>query len=249
MKSLSIVIPALNEASNLSAVMDTVPFAELTASGWKAEVVVVDNASTDGTGDVARSLGAQVVHQPRRGYGNAYQAGFDAASGDVIATGDADRTYPFDALPQLLRILVDEDVEFMTTNRLQRDNRGAMKRSHAVANHALSAVSRSLFRNGLRDSQSGMWIFRSHIWKKLDVRSPGMAFSQEIKNAASRAGYRVLEVPIEYRPRGGDVKLNALSDGIGNLRQLLEHRFRRSDARGEGAESPTARQQEQFESV
>ena len=78
MKSLSIVIPALNEASNLPAVMESIPFTELSEAGWDARVLIVDNASTDGTGDIARGLGAQVVYQPRRGYGNAYQAGFDA---------------------------------------------------------------------------------------------------------------------------------------------------------------------------
>jgi glycosyltransferase involved in cell wall biosynthesis len=227
MKALSIVIPALNEAANLPAVMETVPVAELAAAGWSTEVVVVDNASTDGTGDVARELGARVVHQPARGYGNAYHAGFNAADGDVIATGDADRTYPFDALPRLLATLEERDVEFMTTNRLGRENAAAMKRSHTIANHALSGVSRMLFRNGLRDSQSGMWVFRRHVWHGIDVRSTGMAFSQEIKNAATLAGYRTLEVPIEYRKRGGEVKLNALPDGMANLRQLFQHRFRR----------------------
>ena len=224
---LSIVIPALNEATNLPPLMKAIPVAELRAAGWESEVVVVDNASTDGTGDVARSLGARVVLQPKRGYGNAYRAGLQAASGDVIATGDADRTYPFDALPRLLRTFTAKDVEFMTTNRLLRQNRAAMKRSHAIANHALSTLSRSLFRNAVRDSQSGMWIFRRYVWESLDVRSTGMAFSQEIKNSATSAGFRCLEVPIEYRVRGGQVKLNALPDGVANVLQLFEHRFRR----------------------
>ncbi|WP_063774094.1 glycosyltransferase family 2 protein [Streptacidiphilus rugosus] len=233
MNSLSIVIPALNEAENLPTVMATIPVRELRAAGWETEVVVVDNASTDGTAEVAGSLGARVVPQPQRGYGNAYQAGFDAADGDVIATGDADCTYPFDALPGLLHTLVDHDVEFMTTDRLSRENRSAMKTSHTIANHALSALSRALFRNGLRDSQSGMWVFRRYVWTGLDIRSTGMAFSQEIKNSATRAGYRYLEVPIEYRNRGGEVKLNALPDGMANLRQLFEHRFRRPQGRVE----------------
>lgn len=235
----------------MAPVMDSVPFDALAQAGWETEVLVVDNASTDGTGEVARSLGARVVHQASRGYGHAYHAGFGAARGDVIATGDADRTYPFDALPQLLSILEEQQVEFMTTNRLQPGNQDAMKRSHAVANHALSAVSRTLFRNGLRDSQSGMWIFRRQVWDRLDVRSTGMAFSQEIKNAASRAGCRMLEVPIEYRPRGGDVKLNAFSDGASNLRQLFEHRFLRSGRQGAtiGLTMFPEQEQEQFESV
>jgi glycosyltransferase involved in cell wall biosynthesis len=229
-RTLSVVIPAYNEAPNLPDVVASIPLAELAAAGWDAEIVVVDNASTDGTADVARQLGARVLYQPEKGYGNAYLAGFDAAIGDVIATGDADCTYPFDALPRLLRTMVEQDVEFMTTDRLRRENRQAMKPSHTAANHALSALSRRLFRNGLRDSQSGMWVFRRYVWDGLDVRSGGMAFSQEIKNAATLAGYRYAEVPIEYRPRQGEVKLNALPDGAANLRQLFQHRFRRPAA-------------------
>ncbi|MFB7929181.1 glycosyltransferase family 2 protein [Streptomyces sp. NPDC056039] len=226
MRTLSIVIPALNEAENLPTVIDSIPRRELADEGWGVDVIVVDNASTDTTAEVATELGATVVSQPRRGYGNAYQAGFDAAEGDVIATGDADCTYPFDALPHLLHIMEARKVEFMTTNRLGVENRHAMKPSHTVANHALSALSRVLFRNGLRDSQSGMWIFQRHVWQAIQVDSPGMAFSQEIKNAATRAGFRCLEVPIEYRVRGGEVKLNALPDGVANLRQLFQHKFR-----------------------
>ena len=228
MQRLSIVIPALDEALNLPPLMKAIPVDELRSAGWDTEVVVVDNASTDGTGDVARSLGARVVLQPERGYGHAYRAGLAAARGDVIATGDADLTYPFDALPQLLQTFTMNDVEFMTTNRLLPRNRAAMKPSHAVANRVLSRLSRSLFRNTVRDSQSGMWIFRNYVWRSLDVRSTGMAFSQEIKNSATSAGFRCLEVPIEYRVRAGEVKLNALPDGLANVLQLFEHRFRRT---------------------
>jgi glycosyltransferase involved in cell wall biosynthesis len=227
LNTLSIVIPAYNEAENIPSVLASLPLQKLAAQGWSTEVIVVDNNSTDGTAQLAREHGATVVFQPERGYGNAYRAGLDAASGDFIATGDADRTYPFDALPGLLSVVRDQQVEFLTTDRLHPANREAMKNSHFVANHVLSTVSRLLFRHGFRDSQSGMWVFRRHVWQSLDVRAPGMAFSQEIKNAAALGGYRVLEVPIEYRPRGGEVKLNAIMDGLSNLYSLFEHRLRR----------------------
>ena len=234
--TLSIVIPALNEAENIEAVLESIPFDRLSERGWTAEVVIVDNGSTDGTGEIARSLGAKVVLETERGYGNAYRAGFAAADGDVIATGDADRTYPFDRLPELLGVLVERDLEFLTTDRLHPANRESMKSSHFIGNHVLSAVSRWLFGHGFRDSQSGMWVFRRYVWSGLDVRSPGMAFSQEIKNDAARAGFRVLEVPIEYRLRGGKVKLNALGDGLANLAGLFAHRFRRSARRAQAGE-------------
>ena len=203
MRSLSVVIPAYNEAENIEDVIASIPVSQLSDLGWSTEIVVVDNNCSDGTGELARAAGARVVFQPEKGYGNAYKAGFAAASGEVIASGDADRTYPFDHLPELLAELESSGADFMTTDRLHSANRGAMKQSHFWANHALSFVSRLIFRHGIRDSQSGMWIFHRHVWAGIDVRSPGMAFSQEIKNAAVLAGYKVTETHIEYRVRGG----------------------------------------------
>ena len=231
MQPLSVVIPALNEYDNIARVIRAVPVDTLREQGWVTEILIVDNGSTDGTGALARSLGARVVDQPERGYGNAYRAGFDSASGSVIATADADLTYPLEHLPVLLQEFQVRDLEFMTTDRLSRANRRAMKASHYVANHALSAMSRVLFRHGFRDSQSGMWIFRKYVWDAIDVRSAGMGFSQEIKHEAFAAGLRCTETPIEYRPRGGEVKLHALRDGVRNVRELLEHRRRMTDAR------------------
>ncbi|BBH15744.1 hypothetical protein Back2_00310 [Nocardioides baekrokdamisoli] len=226
MNRLSVVIPALNEVDNLEAVIGSVPVAELAAAGWETEIVVVDNASTDGTGDEARRLGARVVEQPNRGYGNAYMAGFAEVSGDVVITGDADQTYPLDHAVALVNHLIANNLDFITCNRLGRENRDAMKPSHTVGNKVLSAISRVLFGNPIQDSQSGMWVFRRDVWATLDVRSSGMQFSQEIKNEAYASGARCGEVAIEYRPRGGEVKLNAWKDGLRNLWQLFEHRFR-----------------------
>jgi glycosyltransferase involved in cell wall biosynthesis len=227
MSVVSFVIPALNEQDNIPRVMVTIPTAALAAMGWSCEVVVVDNGSEDGTAAVAAAHGARVVDQPLRGYGNAYFAGFNAVRGSVVITGDADCTYPFDHAPWLLAHLVNRGYDFLSTNRLGRENRQAMKRSHVYANHALSLVSRTLFRSPFRDSQSGMWIFKTDVWRQLDVRSGGMAFSQEIKHEAHLKGFACGELAIEYRPRGGQVKLNAVRDGLQNTSQLFCHRARR----------------------
>jgi glycosyltransferase involved in cell wall biosynthesis len=225
--TVSVVIPALNEAENIEHVIESVPRADLLALGWQTQIIVVDNASTDGTGDLARAAGVDVIFQPVRGYGSAYKAGFDAAVGEVIVTGDADRTYPLDHLPELLTTFVQRHLDFMTTNRLIDSNSDAMKPSHTWGNRVLSLVSRALFANGVADSQSGMWVFRSSLWPVLDVRATGMAFSQELKNEAFRRNFRCAELPIEYRKRGGQVKLNALRDGWSNLTQLFSHRLRK----------------------
>jgi hypothetical protein len=122
--------------------------------------------------------------------------------------------------------LSEQRLDFLSTNRLGTENREAMKPSHRLGNQVLTFVSRNFFRSPFRDSQSGMWIFRRHVWQHLDIRSGGMPFSQEIKNDAYVKGFRCGEVPIEYRVRGGDVKLNALRDGLRNLSQLVTHRLR-----------------------
>ena len=227
MSTLSVVIPALNERSNMEPVIRSIPVRELASQGWDTEILVVDNGSTDGTGDVARRFGARVLVQPVRGYGNAYKAGFANAIGDVIATGDADLTYPFEILPGLLRVLQKEQLEFLTTNRLLFAEAGAMKPSHRFGNAVLTQSSRMILKLPFSDSQSGMWMFHSRILRSLDLRSPGMAFSQEIKHEAVARGFRCGEVAIRYRPRGGDVKLNATRDGLRNLGQLAMHRMRR----------------------
>ncbi len=215
MPTMSLVIPALNERENIDRLFEGIPFEALAAQDWQIELLVIDNGSTDGTAMEARLRGARVLVQPVRGYGNAYKLGFANALGEVFVTGDADLTYPFDKLPQLLLYFEDQRLDFLSTNRLVRANRNAMKSSHALGNHVLSAASSTLFHTPFKDSQSGMWIFRRYVWAHLDVRSSGMAFSQELKHEAFLKQFRCGEIDIEYRPRGGKEKLNASRDGSG----------------------------------
>jgi glycosyltransferase involved in cell wall biosynthesis len=224
---LSVVIPALNEEKAIEAVIKQIPVEILDGMGCKTEIIVVDNNSTDRTAEIAREHGVTVIFQPIRGYGNAYKAGFNNATGDIIITGDADMTYPFDAIPDLIRKLHEDEIDFLNTDRLSNLNPEAMTYSHIFGNWLLSLTTKILFRWPFRDSQSGMWVFKREIWQYLDVQSDGMPFSQELKIEAYTKGFKCAEVPIEYRVRTGDVKLSTISDGIGNMMQLLKKRFSR----------------------
>ena len=93
---ISIVIPALNERDGIIKTVQAIPTRELERIGYEVQVVVVDNGSDDGTGELARQAGAEVVSEPRLGYGSAFKAGFAHAKGDIIATADADATYPWE---------------------------------------------------------------------------------------------------------------------------------------------------------
>jgi glycosyltransferase involved in cell wall biosynthesis len=225
-RKVSVIIPALNEEKAIEAVIKQIPVKTLGKMGYETEIIVVDNNSTDRTAEIAKQQGGvTVIFQPMRGYGNAYKAGFNGATGDIIVTGDADMTYPFDAMPELLAKLHEDEIDFLNTDRLSNLNPEAMTRSHVFGNWLLSMTTKILFRWPYNDSQSGMWIFRREIWQYLDVQSDGMPFSQELKIEAYVKGFKCAEVPIEYRVRTGEVKLCTVGDGVKNIKQLFKKRL------------------------
>ena len=100
-----------------------------------------------------------------------------------------------------------------------------MTRSHIFGNWLFTTITKILFNSPFVDSQSGMWIFRSYIWDQLDVRSSGMPFSQELKIEAYIKGFKCAEVPVKYRTRAGDTKLNTVRDGSKVMLQLFQKKF------------------------
>lgn len=216
---ISVVIPCYNEEDGVRITIGQLP-------NVVDEIVVVDNNSTDRTAEVARSLGARVVPEKRKGYGAAYQAGLPAATGDVIVTLDGDGTYPADQIPELVDHLVDKQLDFISASRFPLKNPRAMNFSNKVGNAVLTVGMAVLYGTPVRDSQSGMWVFRSAVYPKLRVKSDGMAFSEEIKIEAIRhRDVRFGEYNVDYRPRVGEVKLNKWRDGFHNLFFLVKKRF------------------------
>ena len=93
---ISIVIPTLNEEEGIGATIDSIKKEEFEKRGWDYEIIIVDGNSKDKTREIASNKGAKIIIEPRKGYGRAYKTGFSMADGDIIVTGDADGTYPFD---------------------------------------------------------------------------------------------------------------------------------------------------------
>ena len=219
---MSVIIPTMNEEKSIGLVIEEIK--DAIGSSMPFEILVVDTDSKDRTRQIASEKGAIVVDEPRRGYGRAYKTGFEKASGEIIATLDADMTYPASDLPSLIETLETRGLDFVTTNRFARMDKGAMSAKHRFGNWVLSATTRLLFRVKLRDSQSGMWVFRRELLDRLELKSDAMSLSEEIKIEAFKKG-KALEVPISYRVRVGDVKLSSWKDGTGNLRYLFTKRF------------------------
>lgn len=218
---VSVVIPTMNEEKSIGLVIDE---ARQALARVPHEILIVDTNSKDRTREIALEKGAVVIDEPRRGYGRAYKTGFEKAQGDIIATLDADLTYPASIIPDLVGMLEDKGLDFITTNRFAMMEKGAMSAKHRFGNWVLSATSRLLFRVKLKDSQSGMWIFRKLLLESLVIESDGMSMSEELKIEAFRKS-KAIEVPITYRQRIGEVKLSSWKDGFGNLKYLFKKRF------------------------
>ena len=228
MKKVSVVIPALNEEEAIEAVVLAIPRDELRRMGFEVEVLVIDNGSEDRTAELARKAGAEVVFEPNRGYGRAYKTGFDNVQGQIIATADADLTYPVEDIPELVKLLEEENLDFITTNRFAKMESNAMSPRNRLGNSVLNLTTRLFFRIDLKDSQSGMWVFRKDLLNSMHLNSDGMPFSEELKlEACHFAKGRWREVPIEYRDRVGKVKLSGWRDGLLNLCYLFRKRLLR----------------------
>ena len=250
----TLVIPTLNEAPSIAHVLQTFRAAADEANRtlfrddplqW--EVLVIDGASTDGTAAIAEKEGARVIVDRRKGYGRAYRTGFDAATGEVVATADGDATYPVETVPRLVRQLLDEGVDFLSGDRMAYVDRRSMTTEHRIGNWILNrfvAIAyhrwvKELPHGTLADSQSGFWVFRRRVLDAVSLTQDGMALSEELKIEVVRRGLKFVEVPIRYGERWGPPKLQSWRDGIRNLTYLLEKRLAiaREDRRGG---SPTA---------
>jgi hypothetical protein len=219
---VSVVIPCLNEAENIEACVKSALEA-LEASGIPGEVVVADNASEDGSAELAEAAGARVVHEPRRGYGSAYLAGFAAARGRYIVMGDADLTYDFGEIPKFVQHL-DDGAELVMGDRMDSIQPGAMPWLHRyVGNPILSGTLNFFFRTGVRDAHCGMRALRRDVLPRLDLHSTGMEFASEMVVRAAKEKLDIRQFPIDYHPRGGESKLSTWRDGWRHLRFLLVH--------------------------
>ena len=216
---VSVVIPCLDEAETIAECVTTARVV-LAESGIRGEVIVVDNGSTDGSGDLAGAAGALVVDEPRRGYGSAYLAGLAAARGDYIVMIDADLTYDFREIPRFVEKL-DGGAQMVVGNRMGGLQPGSMSWISRIGNPLLSGFLNVLHRTNIHDAHCGMRALRRDILPVLNMRTEGMEFASEMVIRATRERLDVVEIPIELHPRVGDSKLSPFRDGWRHLRLIL----------------------------
>jgi glycosyltransferase involved in cell wall biosynthesis len=222
---LSIVFPTLNEELTIGICIKKALklFDILNLNG---EILVSDGFSVDRTVEIAMSLGARVIYQDGKGYGNAYISGFKKAKGKILVMADADNTYDILELPKFIRPLQDNIADFVIGNRFRGTLQpGAMPwLCRYIGNPILGKILEILFRTGISDPHCGMRAFTKEAFIKMNPSCNGMAFASELVVRAKRSNLRILEVPINYYPRVGSSKLNPLRDGFQHLLYMLKAR-------------------------
>jgi len=225
---VSVVIPALNEEKGIGVTLDHIQKNDFSKKKWDLEILVVDGGSQDKTSHIVKEKGGIVIQEPRKGYGRAYKTGFTKAAGDVIVTGDADATYPFDEIHLYIQELINGQLDFITTNRFAQLGKGSMSLKHYLGNFILSITLRLLFGVKIKDSQSGMWIFRRHILDEISLEKmdDGMPFSEEIKIEMFRKNtIRAREIPSRLSAREGEAKIQSFGDGWKNFKYLFKKKW------------------------
>jgi glycosyltransferase involved in cell wall biosynthesis len=207
---ISVVIPTMNEPAIESVLHDVFDVLK----NQDMEVILVDK-STDETPVRAAEFGAKIIHQYGIGYGDAYITGFKHISKDseVVVILDGDYTYdPYD-IPALLEP-INDGVDFVIGNRFALMDKEAMSKRNALGNKMLTAMIRFLYHVQISDSQSGMRAIRRSALDDLQLQSPHMPFASEMIIEARKAGLKIAEVPISYRKRVGEAKLEPFRDAL-----------------------------------
>jgi len=190
----------------------------------KAEILIVDSSS-DGTAEIAQSLGARVVRQfPPRGYGPAMDTALRMSDREVVVTLDCDDTYPVEFIEPMARLILDEGYDLVDGSRMDRKP-AAMPWINFVANWALALLASSLFFRRLRDLHSGMRAYRRSLIGQMRYSPDGAALPVELLLRSIRDGYKVKVIAIPYRPRIGDSSMQPLQSAWWTLKRILMSRF------------------------
>lgn len=220
---LTILMPCLNEAETIEICIAKAQ-SFLDSRGVVGEVLIADNGSTDGSVDLARSAGAQLISVPTKGYGAALVAGIEAARGKYVIMGDADDSYDFTNLDLFLNELRN-DHDLVLGNRFQGGiERGAMPILHYyLGNPVLSFIGRLFFKIPLHDFHCGLRGFRTDAIKDLRLQTTGMEFASEMVVRSALQRLRLAEVPTTLKPDGRShpPHLKTWRDGWRHLKFLL----------------------------
>jgi hypothetical protein len=223
--SVCVVIPTLNEEKGIVRTLELIP-------QFVDEIIIVDGDSKDKTRDLAsewakiKSKNVKIIIEKRRGYGRAFKTGFENSVSQILVSGDGDGTYPIELIDKAIDFLLNEDLAFVSCNRLPLEDKSSMHFQNHFGNYALTFIASLLFFHKFKDILSGMWVFKRECLKKMALFSDSWNFSEEIKiQAYLNFGDKFQEFKIPYRERLGETKLVPWKVGIENLIYMIALRF------------------------
>jgi len=222
--TIAVAIPCYNEAAAVGRVVD-----DFRASLPGADVVVFDNASDDGTAEVAAAHGARVVFVPDRGKGFAVRAAFAELKGyDVVVMTDGDGTYPASSAPALIAPVVDGVAEMVVGARRPVPGAQAMSPVRGLGNVLIGGAFRALVGPGTGDLLSGYRAFGRRFVGSVELRSEGFEIETELAVTATARGFPTREIDVPYHPRiaGTESKLRAFRDGRRILATIVREGLR-----------------------
>jgi glycosyltransferase involved in cell wall biosynthesis len=222
--SISVIIPARNEASNLQHVLPYIP-------SFVDEVILVDGHSTDGTIAMAQQLLPDIciIHQQGKGKGNAIQAGLAAATGNIIVLLDADGSADPCEIARFVDVLMAENDFAKGSRFVEGGGSHDITALRHLGNYALQLLVNLLFRTHFTDLCYGYNAFWRHCFEQVQLDCDGFEIEALINIRMHQAGLRIAEVPsFEYHRIHGTSNLNALRDGLRVLRTILRERGKKS---------------------
>lgn len=208
---VAVIIPCYNEAIAITKVVT-----DFRRELPGAQIWVYDNNSTDDTARLAREAGAHVRHEQRRGKGNVVRSMMRDIDADCYIMVDGDDTYPAEAAPEMVRLVLDEGYDMVNGDRLSttyfEENKSVL---HGLGNRLVRGMINLLFRSNVRDIMTGYRAMGFGFTKTLPVLSRGFELETEMTIHALDKNMKLIEVPIAYRdrPEGSESKINSVVDG------------------------------------
>jgi glycosyltransferase involved in cell wall biosynthesis len=218
MPRISVIIPAYNEEEGI---VSTVKEVREATRSLDAEIIVVDDGSTDKTAERAQELADKLVrHATNRGKGAAMRSGFEAASGEYLIFLDADGTYPAKFIPKMVQKLAEVDAVFTC-----RTNKEHIPFLNRLGNWLITKLIKKFSGFVGNDPLSGLYGLRRNVVEAIGLESSTFAIETEIVVKVSGMRFTATEIPITYRPRLGSSKLRPLRDGWRILRMVIDLLF------------------------
>ncbi|HJT57665.1 MAG TPA: glycosyltransferase family 2 protein [Ktedonobacteraceae bacterium] len=218
-EKITIVIPCHNEEQGIACVLDNIPYSILERHGFEISVIVIDNNSSDRTAEIASSKGAQVIFEPAKGKGKAIRKAFEYIDNDTsyVVMLDGDNTYDPGEIPRLIEPITNNFCDVVIGSRLGgKVTKKALKAQNRLANWLYTFLVRCFYGANVTDVLSGYFAWRADVILRMrdHLQSDGFSIEMEMVSKMMKLDCSIYSVPITYRIREGETKLESLKDGV-----------------------------------